>query len=126
MKWADGGLGRLLSSFPSPLPAASPAGGEGLREARGRGKSLRRMVKRHPSPLGGPQGERGRKNCRRTGVVARMERSGMRDRPFPDFAALHPGYDGILNGAGSLKRLSTFVVRRKRLLSKPFHASEPA
>jgi hypothetical protein len=25
-------------------------------------------------------------------IVARMERSEIRDRPFSDFAALHPGY----------------------------------
>jgi hypothetical protein len=25
-------------------------------------------------------------------LVARMERSVIRDRPFPDYAALHPGY----------------------------------
>jgi len=31
-------FGGAASSFPSPLPAASPAGGEGPREARGRGK----------------------------------------------------------------------------------------
>ena len=28
--------------------------------------------------------------------VARMERSEVRGRPFPDFAVLHPGYAGLL------------------------------
>src|SRR6266568_1411290 len=37
-------------SFPSPFPAASPAGGEGPREARGRGESPRLRVGLQPSP----------------------------------------------------------------------------
>jgi hypothetical protein len=28
-------------------------------------------------------------------LVARMERSGMRERPVPDYASLHPGYKSL-------------------------------
>jgi hypothetical protein len=34
----------------------------------------------------------------RDGLVARMERSGIRDGLIPDFAALHPGYGLVQAG----------------------------
>src|SRR5262249_5473265 len=46
----------------------------------------------------------------------------------PEYRLFHQpvSFPGMANGAASLNRFSTLVVRRKILLSYPFHDSEPA
>src|SRR6266850_5459445 len=76
-----------------PLPATKSS--EGVRPPR---SDVSMMSSRRAS--GAPLSLRRRQCCAWEGavvqmMVARMERSGMRDKPLPDFAPLNPGYRGV-------------------------------
>jgi hypothetical protein len=85
-------------------PSTSPAGGGGERSKRRRLRETRRSRAHRCHDSGGWGGRRG---C--GGVVARMERSDIRDRPAPkrmtpDFAALNPGYGVRASGVSNRLR----------------------